>query len=489
MQEDELNLKTDITISDEYYKSLESEAYNINDLPQLISNINDSDPLIKLKGLFGLGSLLLIETKKENPTQIYNDDINIIFNILENYPEEFKIECFKCLECIEYINYKLEKNIKYEPSEKIMKIMLYILDFPEKVKLELLFYNLKYINILLIKENYFDKFGVEKLYNSIKNIFEIKFSNNKKIIEPTLYILLALIKTKNELVTSEKILEIIPSLEIFLDKFQLEAEIKKVILNILYQLTEVNIDTPLPIKRKIMDKIIGLKMLPKLIDNIDKLDITEQKNQLMHLLRTVGNICAMEDGFYTDKILEFNFLDKLKILIQKKYPFETRKESAWIISNIAAGTSQQLIKLYENNFQDILIDIITNEEDNAIKDNCLWALYNYCNINNFEYLENIVEKGIIDIIMKRLNTDTGDILCCSLEALYKILCEGKKKDPAFFNIIETKINEYDILNDLKSLLKNNEEEMLRNKIEIILHNYYGIDDIQKFLDSNNEDNK
>ena len=47
---------------------------------------------------------------------------------------------------------------------------------------------------------------------------------------------------------------------------------------------------------------------------------------------------------------------------------------------------------------------------------------------------------IIDIIMKRLNTDTGDILCCSLEALYKILCEGKKKDPAFFNIIETKIN-------------------------------------------------
>ena len=157
--------------------------------------------------------------------------------------------------------------------------------------------------------------------------------------------------------------------------------------------------------------------------------------------------------------------------------------------NIAAGTSQQLIKLYENNFQDILIDIITNEEDNEIKDNCLWALYNYCNINNFEYLENIVEKGIIDIIMKRLNTDTGDILCCSLEALYKILCEGKKKDPAFFNIIETKINEYDILNDLKSLLKNNEEEMLRNKIEIILHNYYGIDDIQKFLDSNNEDNK
>ena len=135
------------------------------------------------------------------------------------------------------------------------------------------------------------------------------------------------------------------------------------------------------------------------------------------------------------------------------------------------------------------MDVITNEEDNKIKNNCLWALYNYSNINNSEYLDDLVEKGIIDIIIKRLKKDKGEILCCSLEALYKILTDGKKKDPACFNIIETKINEYDILNDLKSVYKNAEEDLLRNKIEVILNNYYGIEDIQKFINSNNEENK
>ena len=39
-----------------------------------------------------------------------------------------------------------------------------------------------------------------------------------------------------------------------------------------------------------------------------------------------------------DKVIELNILDKLKILIQDKYVFNIRKECAWIISNIAAGT-------------------------------------------------------------------------------------------------------------------------------------------------------
>ena len=288
---------------------------------------------------------------------------------------------------------------------------------------------------------------------------------------------------------TDKILDIIPFLDGFLDIFQLESNIKTFSLNILFELTETFMETNNPIKKEIMDKLMELKMLPKLIDNIDKLDIIKQKNELLYLLRTIGNICAMDEAKYTDKIIELNFLDKLKILMQKKYTFGTRKEASWIISNIAAGSPQQLIKLYENNFQDILLDVITNEEDNKIKNNCLWALYNYSNINNSEYLDDLVEKGIIDIIVKRLKKDKGEILCCSLEALYKILTDGKKKDPACFNIIETKINEYDILNDLKSVYKNAEEDLLRNKIEVILNNYYGIEDIQKFINSNNEENK
>ena len=490
MQEDEFKFKTDIIISDEYCKSLESESksYNINDVPIFISCLSESDPLKKYKGLFGLRTLLLKEFLNENPKQLYNGDINILFNIFENYPEKFKIHCLKCIILIESINFKIEKQIKNEPSEKTIQIMLYILEFHEKMKLELLILDLEYIN-LLNKEYYIDKLASEKLYNNIKNLLLNKFSIDEKICQISLMILITLIKAKKEFAKNDKILEIIPCLNDIMDKYQSNSKIKTSVLNLLYELTEINIASDNPIREKLINKIIELKILQKLIDDSDKLDIVEEKMQLQYSIRTIGNIASMPEEEYTDKIIEYNGLDKLKILMQKKYPFEIRKEISWIISNIAAGTNQQLTKLYEKDFQSILFDVITNGEENKVKENCLWALYNFCNINNMEYLDNLVEIGIIDIIIKRLKIDSGDVLCCSLEALNNILSEGKKRDPASFNIIESKINEYDLLNDLKGLLKNCEEEMLKNKIETILDNYYGIQDFDKFLDLKDEENE
>ena len=491
MQEDEFKFKTDIIISDEYCKLIESESksYNINDLPIFISCLSESDPLKKYKGLFGLRTLLLKEFLNENPKQLYNGDINILFNIFENYPEKFKIHCLKCIILIESINFKIEKQIKNGPSEKTIQIMLYILEFHEKMKLELLNLDLEYINVLINKEYYIDKLGAEKLYNNIKNLLLNKFSIDEKICHISLMILIRLIKAKNEFAKNDKILEIIPCLNDCMDKYQSNSKIKTCVLNLLYELTEINIASDNPIRVKLINKIIELKILQKLIDVIDKLDIVEEKMQLQYSIRTIGNIASMPEEEYTDKIIEYNGLDKLKKLMEKKYSFETRKEVSWIISNIAAGTNQQLTKLYEKDFQSILFDVITNGEENKVKENCLWALYNFCNINNMEYLDNLVEKGIIDIIIKRLEIDSGDVLCCSLESLNNILSEGKKKDPASFNIIESKINEYDLLNNLKCLLKNCEEEMLKKKIEAILDNYYGIEDLEKFLGLKDEKNE
>ena len=488
MKSEELKLKTDIVISDDEIKSLKSVSYNANDLPQLILNISESDPLTKLKGLYGLNSLLFSECNKEKPIQIYNGDINVIFDILENYPEEFKIQCFKCLDLIESINIDIENDLKIEPSEKTFAIMIYILENNEKFKLDLLVEDLEYMKILTRKDNFIEKLGGNNLYKNIKNILIKNFSTERKLVDPCLILLSSIIKAKNGFVENENIIEIIQHLDSIFEFYKTDSDIKTDILNVIYEITEKNFESPEPEQRLIMDKIIKMNLIPELIDKIDKLDINKEKLQLKSSLRILGNIISMPEGYYTDKILEYNFLDKLKIMMEKKHSFETRKEASWIISNIAAGTPEQLLKLYENNFPYILLDAITNEGENKVKEHCLWALYNFSNINNLEYLDNLVEKRFIDIIIERLKIDNGDILCCSLEALNKILDVGKKKDPACFNIIETKLNEYDLLNDLKNLLKGCEEEMLRNKIEVILTNYYGIQDIQNFLNSENAQN-
>lgn len=482
MNKNELNFKTEIVIPEDYYNSINSETYTINDISQIEANINNSDPLIILKGLVGLKKLYCLEKEKEEPIQIYNN-INILFNILENYPEEFKIECFRCLSSIEWINYKIKKAIINEPTDKIIQIIFYILDFPKEVKMSLLLENLDYLKYLVNNKIFVDKLGVNNIYKKIKNLVEKEYPEDKDIIESFLKILWNLYITNEQKLKDEQIiLDLIPLLNNFLNKFESNQNILHNSLDIIFQITNNNNnnDDNTEIYDKIMNKLIEIKLHQKLIDKIDKFD-TKEKDIIYCCLRIIGNYAAMENSYYTDVILENNFLDKLKKFIRKNQSFEIRKEATWILSNIAAGTNQQLTKLYENNFPYILFDIILNEEESIIKKNCIWSLYNFSNINNPEYLDILVEKGLIDIIIKRLKIEKGDTLCLSLEALNKILMDGKNKDPASFNIIQEKIGELNILNELKELLKQFQEEIIQEKIIVILNNYFGIVNIGEFL--------
>ena len=114
------------------------------------------------------------------------------------------------------------------------------------------------------------------------------------------------------------------------------------------------------------------------------------------------------------------------------------------------------------------------------------ALYNFSNINNMEKLNNLIERGFIDIIINRLKLDQGDVLCCSLEALNNILIRGKNNDPANYNMIEGKVHELDILNELKNFALDYQlSDTAKNKLRDILINYFGIADVNQFLNSNN----
>ena len=487
MEENELNFKTDIVIPEAFYNECLSTEYNDNDLDQLIKLINESDPLNQLKGLTGLSKLYKINNTKSEPNLLY-DDVEKLFNFLENFPLEFKIGSLICLASIENYNLNNENLIIHEPNDKIIKIILYILDFPNKYKLELLKSNLDYLGLLVYDKDIINKFDPENLYQKVRNLFEKVDSNEIEIIKKIIGIMSKIFEKEEEIAKNENIvIELIPFLNDLMVKYETNKDILNFSLNIIFFITNVNVNAISNIESKVMDKIIELNLLKKLIDKIDTLNPEDDKTEIFNSLKIIANFGAMENSYYTDKIIELNVLDKLKLLMQDKYSLGIRKETAWLISNIAAGTINQLTKLYENNFQDILFDNISNSPDDKIRNNCLWALYNFSSLKNIEYLNALIEKGFIDIIIKRLKIDKGDTLACSLEALNNILCQGKNLDPAVYNIIETKVNELDNLNELKNFLKNNHSNtMIKNKIQTIFNNYFGIDNIEQFLNENNE---
>ena len=176
----------------------------------------------------------------------------------------------------------------------------------------------------------------------------------------------------------------------------------------------------------------------------------------------------------------------MKRTLKKEYDNlnqEIRKETSFIISNIAAGNQVQVCALYEDNFYEILTDIIKNEKESQCKSNCLWALYNFTCIKNQLYIKEMVQKGIIKIIIDRFNIDQGKLLACSLEALCNILEFGKQaKNPIINNIVEKEVKELDVFNAVKNLKNNSneEEEIYQGLIKKILTKYsrmYNINNI------------
>ena len=485
MEEEELYFKTDIEIPDSFYNECISTEYNINDLDKIIKLINESDPLNQFKGLNGLSKLFLINDNANEPNLLYND-INKLFYFLENFPIKFKIECLNCLAGIESYNLKINYIIKNEPTDKIIKIILYILEFPNLYTLNLLKSNLDYLRLLVKNYNILQKIGAENLYKKIRNLFEKVDSNEIIIISRSLEIINKILERNQELTENEDIaIDLIIFLNDLMIKYDTNKEILILSLKIIFSVTSDNVDIITEVQSKIMDKIIEINLLKKIIDKIDKLNPEDDYQEILYNMRIVGNFGAMENSLYTDKIIELNVFDKLKLLMQDKYSIDIRKETAWIISNIAAGTIGQLTKLYENNFQDILFDNIININNESVKINCLWALYNFSNIPNIECLNSLIEKGFINIIMERLKIDTGDVLGCSLEALNNILNRGKNLDPTIYNIIENKVYELDILNELKNYLINEQpNQMIISKIQIILNNYFEIKNIEKFVNNN-----
>lgn len=489
-QTKELNLDNYEMIAKEIVIEYKNNNDNITNYSEIIRLLKDSDPFNIFKGLVNLRKLCLIEKESEKEdTIIKRNDVNILFNILEKYPVEYKYECLECLTYIEYINVKLFGIVKYEPTEKVIKIIHYILDNPKEFNITLLETTFEYIYILTMNKNIIKIFNTnENILFKLKLLIEKEFNDDEHIIKSSLVLLIELIKEENQSMELANFnLELIPLLNNIISKYESNKYLLLVALNllfiILYKYDDIN-GSPLT---KLLDTIIEMNMLPKLMHYLDISDIINNRENILLSLRIIGNFAMVEDGYYTDKLLELNFLDKLKKLITVIYPFDIRKEAFLIISNISAGTSDQLIKLYENHFQDILFNIIFNEKEEKIKIKSLWALYNFATIKNIDYFKDIIEKGLLNIIVERFKIDDGSTLCQSLEALEKIISVGIDDNQEVYFLIKNKLVELNIVEELKDLLKRNIEERCKTKIKYILNNHLGFDNYD-LIDTDDDEN-
>lgn len=99
-------------------------------------------------------------------------------------------------------------------------------------------------------------------------------------------------------------------------------------------------------------------------------------NLQINCLKIIGNIVT-GNPLQTQAVIDSGVLTYLgKLIFHEKKTI--RKESCWVISNIAAGTQQQIKALIVNDFLPILEHVIKNDEPEVIN-----ILIDYLTFNFF----------------------------------------------------------------------------------------------------------
>jgi importin subunit alpha-1 len=120
--------------------------------------------------------------------------------------------------------------------------------------------------------------------------------------------------------------------------------------------------------KKSLKKILDTQCLPKLFSYLEYLYPLIFSRQILFIqlpiLRIVGNLVA-GNAQQTQKAIDAGILPYLlRTMFHEKRA--VRKETCWIISNIAAGTQIQIEALIINNFLPVMTSVVKNDDPEVI---------------------------------------------------------------------------------------------------------------------------
>jgi hypothetical protein len=146
-------------------------------------------------------------------------------------------------------------------------------------------------------------------------------------------------------------------------------------------------------------------------------------------LRTIGNIVCAEcsddgDGTpsstdYTEVILECQAVPRLKELITHSNR-EIQKEAAWTLSNIAAGTVEQIQAVIDSGAIPPLVNLVRDERtDQEVRSEACWVVLNATSCGSDSQIELLVDEGCVSVLGVLLSE--ASMVLMALEGLERVL--------------------------------------------------------------------
>ena len=150
----------------------------------------------------------------------------------------------------------------------------------------------------------------------------------------------------------------------------------------------------------------------------------------LEALRALGRIASGDDKV-TQYLVDLGICDSLLPLLDlREYENKNKnenkllKETCWVISNITAGTHEQINKVIEANLFPSLINLL-DKAPFKIRKEALWAVRNATCSQRELHIRYLVDRGVIHSMMNLLECNNSEILLTVMHGLNNILKCGE----------------------------------------------------------------
>eukprot|EP01094_Clydonella_sp_ATCC50884_P018178 TRINITY_DN3314_c0_g1_i1.p1 TRINITY_DN3314_c0_g1~~TRINITY_DN3314_c0_g1_i1.p1 ORF type:complete len:532 (+),score=243.82 TRINITY_DN3314_c0_g1_i1:62-1657(+) len=192
-------------------------------------------------------------------------------------------------------------------------------------------------------------------------------------------------------------------------------------------------------------------------------------------LRVVGNIVTGDD-LQTQCMINFQVLPRLKTLLLTSTKKGIRKEACWTISNITAGTAEQIEEVIKADLIPVLIEQLnsaTAEFD--IRKEAAWAIANATSSGTPDQIHYLVSEGCLPALCSLLDAPDSRIIAVALEGLGNLLEFGAKR-----RAHPSEVNEYVLILercggiDAIEQLEEHSNPVLYDKAVFLIERYCGV---------------
>ena len=208
--------------------------------------------------------------------------------------------------------------------------------------------------------------------------------------------------------------------------------------------------------------IIDLGVLPTLV----KMMASGINTMIVPALRAIGNMVSGND-IQTQAVLDAQTLQALVPLLSHNKK-NIRKETCWVLSNIAAGTPSQLNSLFlVPELLSLVVRQLSVGEWDVRREAC-WVISNIATSGTQIHLKHLVEIGVLKPLIELLGVGEVKIILITLDAIEAILKTGNEEGDHMIQLMD-EVGGIDALEKLQE----HENEKVYNRSITILTSYFG----------------